>query len=148
MTKGNNDNEIFNIMIYTENLPTSEQFYKLFGTTGWNDKYELNPEELYTALKTSWYTISVFDNDNLIGFGRIICDGIVHALILDCIIHPDQQGKGIGNEIMNKLVAKCKKHKIRDIQLFSAKDKAGFYEKLDFEKRKDDSPGMQLGKYW
>ena len=49
---------------------------------------------------------------------------------------------------MNKLVAKCKKHRIRDIQLFSAKDKAPFYEKLGFEKRKNDSPEMGLKKYW
>lgn len=135
-------------MKYSEELPSSAQFYNLFETTGWNDNYELTPEELYTALKNSWYTISVFDNDQLVGFGRIICDGTVHALILDCIVHPDLQGKGIGKEVMNKLVAKCKKHKIRDIQLFSAKDKAGFYEKLDFEKRKKESPGMGLKKYW
>lgn len=80
----------------------------------------------------------------LIGFGRIICDGIVHALILDVIIHPDMQGKGIGKEVMDKLVSKCKKHKICDIQLFSAKNKTGFYEKLGFKSRDEHSPGMQL----
>jgi len=135
-------------MKYTESLPAAEQFYDLFETTGWNTKYELSKEELFLALKNSWYTISVFDHDQLIGFGRIICDGIVHALILDVIILPERQGEGIGKEVMNKLMAQCKKHKIRDIQIFSAKDKAGFYEKLGFEKRKDDSPGMQLENYW
>jgi len=133
-------------MKYTEELPTADQFFGLFETTGWNEKYELNSEELYTALKNSWYSISVFDNNQLIGFGRIICDGIVHALILDVIILPDRQGEGIGKEIMNKVVAKCKKHKIRDIQLFSVKDKAGFYEKLGFERRKENSPGMEMEK--
>jgi len=135
-------------MKYSEKLPTENQFFELFDTTGWNTKYELSKEELYIALKNSWYTISVFNNDQLIGFGRIICDGIVHALILDVIILPNRQGEEIGKEVMDKLVSKCKKHKIRDIQLFSAKDKAGFYEKLGFEKREDHSPGMQLGKYW
>jgi len=135
-------------MKYSEKLPTSEQFFKLFETTDWNINYELNKEELYIALKNSWYRISVFDKDELVGFGRIICDGIVHALILDVIIHPEKQGKGIGKQIMDKLVAECKKHHIRDIQLFSAKNKAGFYEKLGFKCRKEDSPGMQLEKYW
>ena len=135
-------------MKYTEKLPTAEQFFELFETTGWNTKYELNKEELYAALKNSWYSISVYDHNLLVGFGRIICDGIVHALILDVIILPEKQGEGIGKEVMDKLVAKCKKHKIRDIQLFSAKDKAGFYEKLGFERRKENSPGMQLEKYW
>jgi len=136
------------MMNYTVKKPTPEQFFELFETTGWNSKYELSIDELYTALENSWYIISVFDNDNLIGFGRIICDGVVHALILDVIIHPERQGEGIGKEIMDKLVSKCKKHNIRDIQLFSAKDKAGFYQKLGFERRTEDSPGMQLEKYW
>jgi len=135
-------------MKYTEKLPTAEQFFELFDTTGWNTKYELTNEELFAALKNSWYTISVFNNDQLIGFGRIICDGIFHALILDVIILPGRQGEGIGKEVMDKLVSKCKKHKIRDIQLFSAKDKTGFYEKLGFKSRTEHSPGMELEKYW
>ena len=135
-------------MIYTEKLPTATQFFELFETTGWNAKYELSKEELFTALKNSWYTISVLDNNQLVGFGRIICDGVEHALILDVIIHPKRQGEGIGKEVMDKLVSKCKKHKIRDIQLFSAKDKAGFYEKLGFKSRAEHSPGMELEKYW
>ncbi|HAF28261.1 MAG TPA: GNAT family N-acetyltransferase [Bacteroidales bacterium] len=135
-------------MEYAEKQPTPEQFFELFETTGWNTKYELSKDELYRALKNSWYTISVYDYKKLIGFGRIICDGVVHALILDVIILPERQGEGIGKEVMDRLIAKCKKHKIRDIQLFSAKDKAGFYEKLGFECRKEDSPGMQLEKYW
>lgn len=135
-------------MLYSDKTPTAEQFFELFETTGWNTKYELSQEELYVALKNSWYSISVYDKDELIGFGRIICDGIVHALILDVIVLPDKQGEGIGKEIMDRLVAKCKEHKIRDIQLFCAKDKARFYEKLGFERRKEDSPGMQLTKYW
>jgi ribosomal protein S18 acetylase RimI-like enzyme len=135
-------------MKFSEKLPTAEQFFELFETTGWNEKYELSTEELYSALKNSWYSISVFDNNQLIGFGRIICDGIVHALILDVIILPERQGERIGKDVMDRLIAKCKKHKIRDIQLFSAKDKGKFYEKLGFKNRADNSPGMEMDKYW
>ena len=135
-------------MIFSEKLPDQDQFFDLFETTGWNTKYELSREELFLALKNSWYSISVYDNKELVGFGRIICDGVVHALILDVIVSPEKQGEGIGKEIMNKLTTKCKNHSIRDIQLFSAKGKAGFYEKLGFEVRKKDSPGMGLEKYW
>ncbi len=135
-------------MEYSEKLPTAIQFFELFETTGWNTKYELTKEELYSALENSWYSISYFNNNQLIGFGRIICDGIVHALILDVIIHPDHQGKGIGKKIMDRLVTKCKEHKVRDIQLFSAKNKAGFYEKLGFKNRVEHSPGMEMEKYW
>jgi ribosomal protein S18 acetylase RimI-like enzyme len=127
-------------MTITKKLPTTDQFFELFETTGWNTKYELNKDELYTALKNSWYCISVYDNEKLVGFGRIICDGIVHALILDVIVLPERQGEGLGKKIMDKLVSKCKKHKIRDIQLFCAKGKREFYEKLGFEIRPEDGP--------
>ncbi|MFC2151546.1 GNAT family N-acetyltransferase [Bacteroidota bacterium] len=135
-------------MKYIEKLPTTEQFFKLFETTGWNKNYKLNKDEYYVALKNSWYSISVFDKEELVGFGRIICDGIVHALILDVIILPERQGEGIGKTVMDKLVAKCKENRIRDIQLFSAKDKAGFYEKLGFKNRAENAPGMEMEKYW
>ena len=130
-------------MKLSEKLPAREHFFSLFETTGWNTKYELTKDELYAALKNSWYCISIYDQNNLVGFGRIISDGIVHALILDVIVLPEMQGEGIGKEIMNKLILKCKKHSIRDIQLFCAKDKAGFYEKLGFERRDENAPGMQ-----
>jgi len=88
--------------------------------------------------------MSIYDSDKLIGFGRVIADGVHHALIVDLIIHPDYQSKGFGSRLLDKLVSKCKKNKIRDIQLFSAKDKYAFYEKFGFEKRPDNAPGMQL----
>lgn len=135
-------------MKFIESLPTSEEFFQLFETTGWNKKYELTEDEYFKALQNSWHCISVYENDKLIGFGRTICDGVVHALILDVIVHPNKQAKGIGKEIMNILVSKCKEHKIRDIQLFSAKDKYGFYEKLGFQARPENGPGMELEKYW
>jgi hypothetical protein len=44
------------------------------------------------------------------------------------------------------LIEKCKLHNIKDVQLFCAKGKRGFYEKLGFEARTDDGPGMQYSK--
>jgi N-acetylglutamate synthase-like GNAT family acetyltransferase len=74
----------------------------------------------------------------------MICDGVVHALILDLIVHPDYQNKGLGKRILNKLVDKCRQHRIRDIQLFSVKGKAGFYHKCGFKERPEGAPGMEI----
>jgi len=131
-------------LIFNNSLPDRQAFYELFITTGWNGKYQLDSNELYQALENSWYLLSVYNKDKLVGFGRIICDGIVHALILDLIVHPDYQNTGIGGKILEKLVEKCKQNQIRDIQLFCAKGYAGFYEKRGFKKRLDDAPGMEL----
>jgi ribosomal protein S18 acetylase RimI-like enzyme len=129
---------------FTSSLPEKHSFYELFITTGWNDKYQLSEDDLYDALLRSWYCLSAYKSDKLVGFGRIICDGQVHALILDLIVYPEFQNQGIGGQILDKLVKKCKQHQIRDIQLFCAKGYCIFYEKRGFKKRPHDAPGMEI----
>jgi ribosomal protein S18 acetylase RimI-like enzyme len=131
-------------IIINETLPDIKEYWNLFQTTGWNQDYNFSVQDLANAIQNSWYSMSIYDSDKLIGFGRVIADGVHHALIVDLIIHPDYQSKGFGSRLLDKLVSKCKKNKIRDIQLFSAKDKYAFYEKFGFEKRPDNAPGMQL----
>jgi GNAT superfamily N-acetyltransferase len=132
------------IIAYRTIPPEKTEFFRLFETTGWNEEYRLSPERLYEAVLASWYTVSAYDGDRLAGFGRMICDGVVHALILDMIVLPQYQGKGIGTGILSRLVERCREASIRDIQLFSAKGKAGFYEKNGFSRRPEDAPGMQI----
>lgn len=130
-------------MEYRETFPSISDYFSLFLTTKWNDKYHFTDEELSIAIKNSWYAISVYEDNSLIGFGRIIADGIHHALIVDLIVHPDYQAKGIGSKILQMLVAKCREHNIRNIQLFSATGKQCFYEKHGFKTRNLEAPGME-----
>lgn len=129
---------------YKNSLPESEEYFNLFETTGWNKDYQLSEEEVYQAIQNSWYFISAYEGEKLVGFGRMICDGIMHALILDMIVLPNYQGRGIGSAILHRLLQKCKRHKIRDVQLFSAKDKFGFYQKHGFSQRPVNAPGMEI----
>lgn len=132
-------------IIYKENtLPDVEDFFALFESTGWNEEYGLDMHELHLAIHNSWRMCTVYDDDKLVGFGRVISDGKLHALITEMIILPGYQGRGIGKEILRILNDFCVKANIRDIQLFSAKGKAGFYEKYGFTRRPQDAPGMEI----
>lgn len=131
-------------IFFRETLPDIKDYWDLFQTTGWNQKYNFSIQDLFNAVQNSWYSISIYDSVRLIGFGRVIADGVHHALIVDLIIHPDYQSKGFGSKLLDRLVSKCRENKIRDIQLFAASDKFTFYEKFGFEKRQDNAPGMQL----
>ena len=122
--------------------PQIDAYFELFESTGWNEEYHLSKDELLFSISNSYYTLSAYDNDRLIGFGRIVSDGILHAMIYEMIINPDYQGKGIGGDILNMLIQKCLDSNIRDIQLFCAKGKRGFYEKYNFVARPDDGPVM------
>ena len=130
----------------SEQLPDKQEYFDLFITTGWNIQYQASPEEVEQANRNSWLTVCAYDDEKLVGFGRVVTDFVLHAMIFDMIILPAYQGQGIGTMVLEKLVKKCKDNGIRDIQLFCAKGKRGFYEKNGFEVRAEDAPGMQLRK--
>ena len=129
---------------FRSEIPASDQFWKLFQTTGWNDNYRLSQNDLVQALRSSWYLISAYDDENLVGFGRLVSDGVLHAMIYEMIVLPEYQGQGIGGQILEKLVEKCREAGVRDIQLFCARGKRKFYEKHGFIARPEDAPGMQF----
>jgi ribosomal protein S18 acetylase RimI-like enzyme len=133
-------------IVLKEQFPNKEEYFSLFETTGWNKEYKASPDELEQANKNSWLVISAYDGNKLVGFGRVVTDFVLHAIIFDMIILPDYQGQGIGSMILDTLVRRCKERGIRDIQLFCAKGKRAFYEKNGFEVRAEDAPGMQLRK--
>jgi len=126
-----------------EQLPDKDEYFSLFSTTGWNKNYKASPDDLERANQNSWLVVSAYDGHKLVGFGRVVTDFVLHAMIFDMIILPDHQGHGIGTMILKRLVDRCQDQGIRDIQLFCAKGKRAFYEKNGFEARSDDAPGMQ-----
>ncbi|MEF3353853.1 GNAT family N-acetyltransferase [Paenibacillus sp. GYB006] len=129
--------------LYIEKAPFAEDFIKLVESTGWQGIVSKELSKLRESLINSWYLISVYDGKDLIGSGRIISDGILHALICDLIVLPEYHGRGVGTEILKRLLNKCKAHDIVMVQLFAAKDKFNYYKKFGFEERPFDAPGMR-----
>ncbi|MBU1662497.1 MAG: N-acetyltransferase, partial [Chloroflexi bacterium] len=68
--------------------PARGQFWELFQTTGWNEKNQLSPDELIQALHSSWYMLGAYDGEQLVGFGRLVSDGALHAMIYELIVLP------------------------------------------------------------
>lgn len=72
------------------------------------------------------------------GFGRAISDGAYQAVVYDCAVLPDYQGRKLGSLLMRHIlsgVSGC------NILLYAAPGKEGFYEKHGFRKMKT---GMAL----
>ncbi len=131
---------------YSEEAPDAEAYYALFETTGWNTKYQASSADLAEAIAHSWYHISGYDGDHLVGFGRIVCDRVMHAIIFDLIVHPSHQRRGIGSQILKRLLFACREAGITDVQLFAAQGMAPFYEKHGFAARPGNAPGMELSR--
>lgn len=133
-------------MIYKDKVPYKTEIFPLYIASGWNERLNLNPDELEKAIQNSFAVVSVYENDELIGFGRVVSDGVAYATIYDVMVTPIWQKQGIGSAIVRILVQKCERHDIRRIHLFAAKGAENFYRHLGFIARPSDSPGMVFEK--
>ena len=131
---------------YRDELPSPLEYSELFDTTGWNKVYKVSPGALKEALQQSWCRVSAYESNRLVGFGRVVSDGVLYAMVYDLIVTPSHQRRGIGSEILTLMIQRCREAGIRDIQLFSSAGKSDFYRQFGFEERSADSPGMRLSR--
>ncbi len=129
---------------YENGLPDRDEYGALFETTGWNKHYQASPKELDKAISGSWFATSAYHEDQLVGFGRVLSDGVLYALIADLIVIPKYQGKGIGSNLLDQLLDHCRSEGLRIVWLFSVPGKMAFYERYGFIRRPEDAQGMQL----
>ena len=92
------------------------------------------PNDLKTVFTNSMFKCFVYQDKTLIGVGRALADGIDCSYICDVAIHPDFQGKGIGKDIVKKLIELSNGH--NKILLYSYPGKEEFYSKIGFGKMK------------
>ena len=92
------------------------------------------PNDLKTVFTNSMFKCFVYQDKTLIGVGRALADGIDCSYICDVAIHPDFQGKGIGKDIVKKLIELSNGH--NKILLYSYPGKEEFYSKIGFRKMK------------
>lgn len=130
---------------YVEKTPTPDDFNMLTESVGWGKRENSILEE---ALKNTLYSLCVYDENQLIGYGRIIGDKTIFLYIQDIMVIPKYQGKQIGTGIMNKLLKKVDRYKkvnpnIRTY-LGASKGKESFYEKFGFISRPNDKLGAGM----
>jgi GNAT superfamily N-acetyltransferase len=104
----------------------------IYESLGWNS-LQLTIDELEKMCKQSWYAIYAYNDQKLVGMGRIISDGVITALICGVCVHPTYQSRGIGAEIVSALVEYCEKEKVIP-QLMCVESLEGYYTKFGFHK--------------
>ncbi len=130
---------------YKEYTPTPEEFNNLTEAVDWGTRENKIIEE---ALKHTLYSLCVYDENKLIGYGRIIGDKTIFLYIQDIMVIPEYQGKKIGTGIMNKLIEKINEYKkvnpeIRTY-LGASKGKENFYKKFGFISRPNEELGAGM----
>ena len=128
-----------------ENINNVNEFNLVYDLVGWG---AYDKEISKRALENTFYSVSVYDDGKIIGYGRIIGDTICFLYIQDIMVKPDCQGNKIGTMIMNKLLDKVEEIKKENpdlrVYLGATKGKESFYEKFGFVKRIDVDLGYGM----
>lgn len=128
-----------------ENVKNVEEYNKLFDEVGWGS-YDIKVSKL--ALENSLYTFSIYDDDKIVGFGRLIGDGVCYFYIHDVMVLPSYQKKGIGTMIIDKLKNKVSEYKKINpylrLYLGASLGKEEFYKKCGFITREEAGLGSGM----
>lgn len=115
---------------------TFNDIVRLYEANNWSSAKK--PIELYNALINSHTLITAWNGKELIGLGNAISDGHLVVYYPHLLVHPNYQGKGIGQMIMDKMQ---EKYKDFHMQMLTADGKAiEFYKKMGFEKAGNTQP--------
>lgn len=133
------------ILEIKENVDNPEEFNYLYDKVEWG-AYDI--ETTKKLLKYTLYSVSVYAENKIIGYGRIIGDGVVFIFIRDVMVVPEYQSKKIGTKIMNKLMDKinqiCQENSYARVYLGASKGKEGFYRKFGFITRAEAGLGEEM----
>ena len=125
-------------IIYDNSISTID-FMSLRESVGFS---KVSTKQAQAAIENSNFIISANIDNRTVGMVRLITDGL-QALIMDLIVHPDYQKKGIGMCLM-KHVLKYIQNMANDgnrilVNLLTDKGKIDFYQKFGF----NESIGMR-----
>lgn len=133
------------MIILKENTLDVETYLLLRESVNWK---KLSRSQAKQALEHSLFTVCAYEEDKPVGMGRIVGDGVVIDYIQDLVVRPEEQSKGIGRMVIERLIRYVKETKLPETEimlcLMCAKGREKFYQKFDFISRPTNTlgPGM------
>ena len=126
-----------------EQTLTSKQLEDLFLSVEWSSGHF--PDKLEIAMKNFETIYTAWDGDRLVGLISAMDDGIMTAYIHYLLVRPEYQGRGIGEQLIEKTKEKYKDY-LR-IVLVAYDKECGFYEHCGFKIGEGASP-MFITSLW
>lgn len=121
-------------MEFIENKLTYEEYVALRHSVSWEIYSE---EQVRKSIGNSIYVVTATENNQTIAMGRLVGDGMYY-LIVDVIVEPMYQKKGIGSQIIDMLIHYAEKETPvggrASIQLIAEKGKEEFYINKGFKR--------------
>ncbi len=116
-----------------------EALRRLYLVAGWMTEEE-SGDFIKTVVSGSAIFYAAFDGEEPIGMGRAVGDGSSDAYIQDIAVLPSHRRRGIGGEIVRRIVAELKVRGYGWIGLVGEPGTESFYRELGFAEK----PGHTL----
>ena len=91
-----------------------------------------NKQQLCKMLSHSAVVVSLWDHNELIGFGRATSDLVFRAVLWDVVIASHRQGLGMGKLIIEQILTHKKIESVEKIYLMTT-NSSEFYQQLGFK---------------
>lgn len=126
-----------------QQVPSADDYIRLRQEGGLS---AFSEEAARKGLKGTLFSAVVFHNEKAIGMGRIIGDGGCFFQIVDIVVSPAHQGKGLGKAIMTELMAYATTHlpKTAYLSLLADVPANKLYEQFGFRETAPTSLGMSF----
>ncbi len=117
--------ELGSVDIRINAVPTEAQLSDLCQAVGWNRFGEDHVALQGYALTTSAWT----NAGRLIAWTSVVSDKVRHAFLLDVMVHPEFQKKGIGRAVVVRAIEEMCQRGVTAFHVDCASENAAFYEK-------------------
>ena len=119
-------------IVIREELPSADEYRTLRRIAGWGDIPKATAGK---ALASTAISLCARRDTKLVGLGRVVGDNALYFYVSDVVVHPDERGSGLGNQIIQGLVAR-----VRDVAepgasvaVLAAPGREEFYEQAGFK---------------
>ncbi|MEL7128358.1 MAG: GNAT family N-acetyltransferase [Pseudomonadota bacterium] len=101
---------------------------------GWG---KIDIEVAEASLAAGVFSACLYEDGRLIGFGRVIGDGVLYFYVQDLIVRPPHRGRGLGRRLMEHLLSKIKAAAApgASVCLMASKGREDFYRSFGFTVR-------------
>ena len=119
-----------------ERSPTPDEYVTLRSGVGWPSP---STGECARALRGSLGAVCAVHDGQVIGMGRLVGDGAMYCFVVDVVVDPYHQGRGVGRAINERLESMATVGRFgQRLDLVAAAPVVPFYQRLGYSRLESD----------
>lgn len=121
-------------------IPGRDELAGLYDAVGWV-AYTRDLDTLERAVRGSTHVVTARRGGRLVGLARVVSDGATIAYLQDVLVHPEEQGSGLGQRLVTEVMAPFEQVRQKVLLTDDEPGQRAFYESLGFAEVRDLDDG-------